>query len=202
MHKQKINFFLLAGVGMFYGQPKADLYNGSIANGNRYYFWNDGTIRTAPEFSRSNGEIISKDGVYETNLSDWHTEGQGINPERTRSKMYSNFNIGFPLGGGIRYFYNKQLTFSAELNYYFFLTDYLDDVSDRYATYNELQSTFQDPASLEHAKYISDPTGQGTNGNIETASRRGNPNIKDSFTYLSLEVAYKVTWKKKGVYGR
>lgn len=200
--KPKLNFFLLAGVGIFYGQPKADLFNGTVSNGNRYYFWNDGTIRTSSEFSGNRGQIIQKDGIYETNLRDWSTEGQGANPEVNGAKSYKNLNIGFPFGAGIRYFYSSLLTFSAEFNYYYFLTDYLDDVSNRYATYEELRSSFPGQNTFELAKYISDPTGQGTGGVISTASRRGNPDHSDAFTYFSLEASYKITWKRKGVYGQ
>jgi hypothetical protein len=202
LNKQKLSFFLLTGVGMFYGQPKADLFNGSIAPENRYYFWEDGSIHTVSEFSGRNGEVIQKDGVYETSLRDWHTEGQGHNPEVFSNKPYKNFNVGFPFGAGLRYIYNKYLAFSAEFNYYYFLTDYLDDVSSRYATYEELKSSYTSPGQFELAKYISDPTGQGTGGILATASPRGNPDSNDSFTYISLEVSYKITWKKKGIYGQ
>lgn len=200
--KQKFSFFFLAGIGIFYGQPKADLFNGSQSLANRYYFWNDGTIRDVAENSNGIGNVIKKDGIYETNLRDWHTEGQGYNREIHTTKPYNNFNIGFPFGGGVRYLYNKVLTFSAEFNYYYFLTDYLDDVSNRYATYEELKASFPDAVNFELAKYIADPTGKGTNGIIANASQRGNPNKKDSFTYVSLEASYKITWKKKGIYGQ
>ena len=202
LNKQKISFFFLAGVGVFYGQPKADLFYGSQSLENRYYTWSDGTIRDAAENSKVLGNVIQKDGIYETNLSDWHTEGQGFTREIQNTKPYSNVNIGFPLGGGFRYIYNKQLTFSAEFNYYYFLSDYLDDVSNRYATFEELKASFPDPAFYDLAKYITDPSGKGTNGIIRGASKRGNPDIKDSFTYVSLEASYRITWKKKGIYGQ
>ena len=203
LSKPKFSFFFLAGVGVFYGQPKADLFNGDQSLNNRYNFWNDGTIHTVPELSRNGGgEVIQKDGVYETNLRDWRTEGQGYNPENKSTKVYSNINIGLPFGGGVRYYLSKYLTLSAEFNYYYFLTDYLDDVSNRYATYEELRSSFPDQTSFEIAKYISDPTGQGTNGIQNTASRRGNPDVNDSFTFVSLEASYKFTWKRRGIYGQ
>lgn len=202
LNKQKISFFFLAGVGVFYGQPKADLFNGSQSLNNRYYAWKDGSIRDADENSNGIGNIIEKDGNYETNLRDWHTEGQGYSREIQNAKSYDNFNVGFPFGGGFRYLYNKFLTFSAEFNYYYFLTDYLDDVSNRYATYDELRASFPDDVNFELAKYIADPTGKGTNGIIASASQRGNPNRKDSYTYVSLEASYKITWKKKGIYGQ
>jgi hypothetical protein len=202
LNKQKYSFFFMAGIGAFYGKPKADLFYGNPSPESKYYPWSDGTIRDAAENPYGIGNEIKKDGVYETNLRDWHTEGQGYNGELKQMINYNYVNVGIPMGAGFRYFYNKYLTFSAEFNYYYFFTDYLDDVSNRYATYDELKSNFPDAVNYNLAKYISDPSGLGTSGDIATASKRGNPDQKDSFTYVSLEASYKITWKKKGIYGQ
>ncbi|MCX6290673.1 MAG: hypothetical protein NT126_02800 [Bacteroidetes bacterium] len=201
LYKQKVCYFLLAGIGVYHGVPEADLFKGSPDLASRYYFWLDGTIRDAEENPNGTGNVIKKDGVYETNLRDWMTEGQGYNTEIHRKKPYSYTNIGFPLGLGMRYGMNKKITFSAEFDFYYFLTDYLDDVSGRYATYEELKASFPDPEKFELAKYISDPTGRGTNGFIGAiTSIRGNPKKNDSYTFLSVEVAYKLLLKKKGIW--
>jgi len=203
LYKQRFAYFLLAGAGVFYGTPKADLFHGSVDLKNRYYYWNDGTIHDVDERSGQQGNIIEKDGKYETNLPDWHTEGQGKGNETGNKKQYSTVNVGFPLGVGIRYGYNKNITISAELDYYYFITDYLDDVSDRYATYDELAASFSDPNDYEISKYVTDPTGYGSSGEINVAtSPRGNPKLKDAYTFFSLEIAYKITLHQKGVYGQ
>src|SRR5438067_615459 len=115
---------------------------GDINIANRYYFWTDGTIHDVSQYSGTGakGNIIQKDGVYETNLNDWKTEGQGYSSETKHKKEYSLTNVGFPFGIGLRYGYNRNITVSAELDYYYFLTDFLDDASDRYATYEELSA--------------------------------------------------------------
>lgn len=201
--KPKFSGFVMAGVGVFYGQPKADLFRGGIDMANRYYFWDDGTIRDRPDNDKHIGEEIKKDGIYETKLQNWKTEGQGYSREIHSQKPYDNCNIGIPMGIGIRYMYNKLLTLSMEFNYYYFFSDYLDDVSDRYATYEELLAAFPDINEYNIAKYISDPTGRGTNGYIgPVTSPRGNANLNDAFTYLSFEASYKIKWKKKGIYGQ
>ncbi len=202
LHKQKYSIFFQAGIGVFYGQPKADLFRGNQSIENRYFAWNDGTLRDQAENAQGIGNVVERDGEYETDLRNWNTEGQGYSQESHSTSPYSNFNIGIPLGGGFRYFYNKELTFSAEFNYYYFFTDYLDDVSTRYATNEELKAANADPVNYQLAKYISDPSGQGTTGFVESSSKRGNPKQKDSFSYISLEVSYKIAWKKKGVYGQ
>jgi hypothetical protein len=204
LNKPHFNFFFSAGVGVFYGKPKADLFNGSAEAANRYFFWSDGTVRDVAQNDQGIGNEIERDGVYETDLQKWHTEGQGFVPEIHKSQPYGNWNVAFPMGAGVRYLYNKYLTFTAEFNYYYFLTDYLDDVSDRYATYEELKASFPDQENFELAKYISDPSGRGTNGILgpPVTSRRGNPDLKDAFTYVSIEASYKFVWKQKGIYGQ
>lgn len=201
--KPSFSFFLTAGIGIFYGSPKADLFLGNVSLDNRYHFWQDGTIRDRAENPQRTGAIVEKDGVYETDLRDWKTEGQGYSKETPGKRPYSLLNIGIPAGGGVRYVLNKQWTVSAEFSYYYFFTDYLDDVSDGYATYEELRAAFPNNGEFETAKYISDPTGWGTNGFIGPyTSIRGNPGLKDAFTCVSLEVAYKFIWKKAGIYGQ
>jgi hypothetical protein len=203
LYKQKFAVFILAGVGAYYGTPKADLFHGSVDASNKYYYWNDGTVRDVDERTGKQGNIIKKDGIYETNLPDWHTEGQGKSAETNSKKPYSTVNIGFPLGIGIRYGWSKNITVSAELDYYYFITDYLDDVSDRYATYDELAANFPDPAQYELSKYVTDPTGYGSSGEMNVAtSPRGNPTLKDAYTFFTIEVAYKFTLRQKGVYGQ
>lgn len=204
LYKQKFAYFLFAGVGVYYGKPTADLFNGDIDIKNRYYFWADGTVRNAPQVnSLSQADVIERDGVYETDLNDWMTEGQGYNKEVHRKKPYDNCNVGFPMGAGIRYGFKKNITLSAEFSYYYFLTDYLDDVSGRYATYDEINSSFaNDPVKQELARYISDPSGRGTNGFIgPVTSPRGNPNKPDSYTFINFEVSYKFQLSGRSVYG-
>lgn len=201
--KPSFSFFLMAGVGVFYGQPKADLFRGTPSLDSRYYFWKDGTVRDCAENPQGVGNEIERDGKYETKLREWKTEGQGFDKEIHQSTPYDVWNIGIPLGVGMRYVLDKQWTLSAELNYYYFFSDFLDDVSERYATYEELRAAFPDDEQFELAKYISDPSGLGTDGYISPAtSRRGNPGLKDAFSFFSVEASYKFTWKKKSVYGQ
>lgn len=203
LYRQKFCVFGFAGVGVFHGRPKADLFRGDAVPANRYYVWRDGTLRDADERS-GHGNIVQRDGVYETDLLKWRTEGQGDNFETGRRAMYSPVNIGFPSGFGVRYGVSKLITLSAEFAYYYFLTDYLDDVSDRYATTAEIEHNFPDnPEKQQMATYVSDPSGRGTDGTtmMPPTSRRGNPKLKDSYAYISLEVAYKFVSHYKGIYG-
>ena len=203
LYRQKFCVFGFAGIGAFYGRPKADLFRGKENLANRYYQWGDGTLRDAQERS-GKGDIVERDGVYETDLYNWRTEGQGDDFENGKRPMYSLVNVGFPFGFGVRYGLSKQVTLSTEFALYYFLTDYLDDVSERYATTSEISRNFpKDSEKQKLAAYISDPSGRGTDGTGLTppSSRRGNPKYKDAFTYISVEVAYKFSFRHKEIYG-
>ena len=195
LYKQHGVIFFFTGAGVFYADPKADLFMGSIDPSHRYYFWQDGTTRDHPQ-SDGFGNVIEKDGKYETHLRDWHTEGQGAANEGKGKKNYSPFHVGIPVGMGFRFGITPLLTYSIEFGYYHFFTDYLDDASTSYATYKDIEEAYpNDPEKQALAKYISDPTGYGTNGYEGTAtSQRGNPKLKDSYSFINMEIAYRIKW--------
>ncbi len=65
------------------------------------------------------------------------TEGQGLKQYPNR-KPYSLVNVGFPLGGGVKFFVGKEVMISAEMGFRYTLTDYLDDVSKTYVNMDTL----------------------------------------------------------------
>lgn len=192
LHRQGAAMFFFAGIGAYYGTPKADLFHGLIDLADRYYFWSDGTIRDQSE-ATGKGNVIKKDGDYETSLSNWPTEQGQVDGEVKVAKKYQPFNVGFPMGFGFRFGLSKAITVSAELGYYYFLTDYLDDVSSAYISFEDLNKMYpNDPAKQELALYVADPTGYGTNGYPGPAtSLRGNPKKSDTYSYINIEFAYK-----------
>lgn len=202
MHIQKSCMYFFTGLGFFYGKPKADLFKGSIDINNRYYYWSDGTVRNAAEGS-GQGEIIKKDGKYETDLTEWHTEGESMKHELGNTSTMCNNHFGLPVGMGFRYGLNKKVTMTFEVAYYKLFSDCIDNVSNRYAYKSEFEEDFpNDPVKQELAAYISDPTGRGTDGYPgPQTSRRGNPGKTDSYTFISLEFAYKFDFISKKLFG-
>jgi hypothetical protein len=200
LHKQGAAVFFFAGVGYYYGVPKADLFRGTPGLANRYFYWADGTTRDQPAAS-GYGNIVEKDGEYETTLADWVTEAGQADGEVKGRKKYSRSHAAFPFGFGFRFGLSKMLTLSAEFGYYQFLTDYLDDVSDQYVTYYDLEQLYpNDPGMQELALYVSDPTGFGTTGYPGPAtSRRGNPDKKDAYSFVNLELAYKINFRSQKI---
>ncbi|HPF90662.1 MAG: hypothetical protein H6590_06750 [Flavobacteriales bacterium] len=192
LFQQRFFMFFHLGLGIYHGRPKADLFRGTVDPENRYYFWSDGTIRDAPR-GTPNAAVIERDGKYETDLGSWLTETSRTDKSLGDPRKYKPWHVGVPLGVGLRYMLTKQLSIGVEYCYYMFMTDELDDVSDLYSTYEQIDALYESERDRTLARYISDPTGWGTvgdNDDIKT-SRRGNPGLLDSFSYFSLEVSYK-----------
>jgi len=190
LFQQRFFMYFHIGVGMYHGRPKADLFRGDESPANRYYFWEDGTVRDAPR-GTPNAEVVQRDGTYETDLYSWITES-GTSEGSTSRGTFPSWHVGIPMGAGLRYMVTKKLSIGIEYSYLMFMTDMLDNVSDRYATYAEIDAAYSDATSRELARYIGDPTGWGNAGEQNfLTSRRGNPGLLDSFSYLSLEVSYK-----------
>lgn len=192
LYEQRFFAFSYIGLGFFYGRPKGDLFHGAADLSNRYYAWADGTIRNAPRGTEG-AEVIGQDGTYETDLYRWVTEGTGGGKEgHALSKPNSPWHVGVPIGFGMRYMVTREISVGMEFSYYMFFTDMLDAVSDRYATYAEIGQAYPDSTQQYMARYISDPTGWGTDGKESLfTSRRGNPGLPDSFSYFSIEISYK-----------
>jgi hypothetical protein len=192
LFQQRFFMYFHVGVGVYYGRPKADLFLGDMDIANRYHFWSDGTVRNAPP-GTPDAQVIEKDGVYETDLYSWMTESGRIGSEGRAMKDPSPWHVAVPMGFGIRYMVTKQISVGAEFSYYMFTSDRVDDVSDRYATYAEIEAAYpNDPVRQELARYISDPTGLGTNGTESIiTSPRGNPGLLDAVSFINLEVSYK-----------
>lgn len=192
LFKQRFFMYFYTGLGVYYGRPKADLFRGDISLDNRYYFWDDGTIRDAPR-GTAGANIVEQDGNYETDLYSWVTEGSGKGSARTIVQRQSPWHVGVPMGMGIRYMITRRLCVGAEFSYYMFLTDMLDNVSESYATYDEIGSVYGADSTMQFlSRYISDPTGYGTDGKLSKGtSGRGNPGLPDNFSYFAFEVSYK-----------
>ncbi|MCB0792158.1 MAG: hypothetical protein H6595_12455 [Flavobacteriales bacterium] len=192
LFKQKFFAYFYIGVGLFYGRPKADLFHGGQDLANAYYYWEDGTIRDAPR-GTPDAHIIEQDGTYETDLYSWVTEGSTAGGEGSTLERTSPWHIGIPMGMGLRYMVTRKISVGMEFSYYAFFTDKLDDVSDRYATYDEIAETYpSDPEQQMIARYVSDPTGFGSDGTTGyRTSKRGNPELPDALSYLNLEISYK-----------
>lgn len=115
----KIRPFITAGVGGFEFLSKKDLYD---KNGNKYFYWSDGSIRNLPENDPNAVKAIRlvRDYYYETDIRESNLDGYGKYPERAWA---------FPVGGGVIMKITDHFDFKAGATYYFTTTDYIDGIA-------------------------------------------------------------------------
>ena len=119
-------------------------------------------------------------------LRELGTEGQGLAAYPDR-KIYKKSAVEFPLGMGVKYPVNEQLTVLFDLNYRITGTDYLDDVSlDSYPDKTLLDA--RNPLTATFT-WRGNEVGQG--GYPKNLSLpRGNPKNKDGYLTVQFKVAY------------
>lgn len=117
--KYKIRPFISAGAGGFEFLSKKDLFD---KNGNRYYYWSDGSIRNLPENDPKAAQAVQlvRDYYYETDIRESNLDGYGKYPERA---------FAFPLGAGVALKITKHFDFKIGTTYYFTTTDHIDGIA-------------------------------------------------------------------------
>lgn len=136
-----------------------------------------------PYVNPSNGKTTWVD------LKPLRLEGQGVIPGR---KEYSLDGLMIPMGLGIKYDATDRWTIGLEVLHRKTFTDYIDDVSIRYADINQI-SPYLTPQQRIYARYF---LGQGLT-NVQLGSpygagrRRGDPKRNDAYFSYSFRIAYK-----------
>lgn len=116
-----------------------------------------------------------------------HTEGQGLE-QFPDQDPYHLTQIHIPVGGGIRYQINDNLSIGGELTFFFLFTDYLDDVSTIYISYPELLEA-EGPLTAALSNRVGEYL--GTEPVIApTGTSRGNPDYNDLFGTGSITIQY------------
>jgi Outer membrane protein beta-barrel domain len=140
-----------------------------------YVFAGVGVFHFNPYSTNKNGQK-----VY---LQPLGTEGQGL-PEYPDRKMYSLTQLCIPFGVGGRMKINDQWDAGFEIGYRKLFTDYLDDVSGRYANPEILISGRGSQAGEMAYRGASNNIPQG--GEI-----RGNPKKKDWYYFTGIKLIWK-----------
>lgn len=107
---------------------------------------------------------------------------------------YDVMTVALPVGVGANFTFNKKLKLGIEFGYRFTFTDYLDDISTRYAAEEDLP--FEESVSL--ANRSDQAFGRGDadlpNRNFFVAgSRRGNPETNDGYFIGQVSISYTIT---------
>ncbi|MCG3168067.1 MAG: hypothetical protein POELPBGB_03867 [Bacteroidia bacterium] len=109
------------GIEALIFRAKADMED---ADGNKYYYWNDGTIKNLPETSENLDLAvdIERDYTYETELRDANLDGFG---------KYSQITFAMPFTFGADFKVGRNLHFRLGATYHLTFSDMLDNVSSK-----------------------------------------------------------------------
>ncbi|MEO9485169.1 MAG: DUF6089 family protein [Ekhidna sp.] len=102
---------------------------------------------------------------------------------RTEGVAYKKWVTTIPVGIGAKFKANEFLNVNLEISYHFTFTDYLDDVSNTYAsefsnTTSELLSDRKEEIGIVNPAFYDQ---------IQPGSQRGNPDNNDSFLQISIK---------------
>lgn len=121
---RNITPYISLGISTFEFNPKSNIYD---ADGNKYHYWDDGTIRRGPHtIAKDNSsEILTRDKVYETDL---RQSNDGENKYDLRS-------FSMPVGAGALLKLTDAFTLRMGAEFHFTLTDNIDNIDSKTTTY-------------------------------------------------------------------
>ena len=129
--------------------------------------------------------LTGRDGEW-VNLQALSTEGQQT-AQYNDLKRYSLTQLAVPVGLGLKCYMNKHWIVALEYTVRKTFTDYLDDVSGKYAEpfyiesqYGPIASAMADPSSPLH----------------EPGTLRGNPKNKDWYSIFGVSLSYRLVANK------
>ena len=117
--ERKIEPFVSIGIESFEFLSKTDLYDGK---GNKYYYWNNGSIRNIDENepNASSAIILQRDYTYETDIRESNFDGFG---------KYTERSFAMPVGAGINMHLTDKIDFKIGAHMHYTFTDLVDGVS-------------------------------------------------------------------------
>ncbi|MGC4020894.1 MAG: DUF6089 family protein [Cyclobacteriaceae bacterium] len=152
-----------------------------FSNGNRYY--------RRPII---NGYAFAGFGVlYFNPKGDLNGKSYALEPLHTEGKSYSRVVPVIPFGFGIRLKVSPNTNIVIEGGYRKTFTDYLDDVSGKYAApdpNDKVRAYFENPNSATYNTLT--PIAAGESNNFKEGSKRGNPSSNDSYFLLNAKIEY------------
>ena len=110
--------YILAGIEGFEFLSKTDMYD---RHGNKYYYWNDGTIRNMAqgEAGAQNATKLIRDYTYETDIRQLNQNGFG---------NYNQYSLALPVGAGVTVNAGDHIKFRVGATMHFTFTNKIDGV--------------------------------------------------------------------------
>jgi hypothetical protein len=117
--KYKVRPYITLGITGFEFLSKTDLMD---ANGNRYYYWSDGSIKNMAEGSAGAmfASDLKRDYIYETDIRERNADGFGKYAERA---------FAVPIGAGFIMQATERVDVKFNFQLFFTSTDYIDGVT-------------------------------------------------------------------------
>lgn len=118
--------YVSLGIATFEFDPKGDKYD---AQGNKYHYWSDGTLRDRPQtVAKSNDAIVlQRDNEYETDLRQSNSDKTDRYPLRA---------LSLPIGAGINLKVTESFAISMGATFHYTFTDNLDNIRSNDETYS------------------------------------------------------------------
>jgi len=119
--KRRFEPFVLTGFEYFEYLSKTDLFDNS---GNKYYYWQNGSIMNLAENdpNASSAITLDRDYKYETDIRKWNNSLFGKYPERS---------FAVPVGLGVNARIIPRLSARLGATMHFSFTDYIDGVTEK-----------------------------------------------------------------------
>lgn len=125
--RPRVRPYISMGIEAFNFTSKTNLMD---ANGNTYYYWNDGTIHNLPQTHPNalTSSILTLDNDYETDMYNQY--------RRLTTSSYAQVSASIPLDFGFDFVISDRaiVRFGTSLHYTF--TDFVDNITPEAITYN------------------------------------------------------------------
>ena len=210
--KLAVNFVRIAGADSLSGIKtqiarnlsfRTDIFEASLTT--EYYFY------TAKNISRRSNYRINFGSYFFAGAgaaffyphAQYNNQWYSLRPLQTEGvdNAYDVMTVVVPMGVGANFTFNNELKLGIEFGYRFTFTDYLDDISTRYAPESELP--FRESITLanrsEEAFRRGDSELEGLEGYFLDAGQsiRGNPENNDGYIIGQISLSYSIESKRQ-----
>jgi len=138
--------------------------------------------------------------VYYGDLDEFNGEMVELQPLQTEGEEYSKWQFTLPAGIGLYFTHNKVHRFGWEIGYRTTFTDYIDDVSTEYASFEDPNSLAAELANRTTPEALATAAEYAEEFNLDTPNaqsfdpgeKRGDPTNNDGYLFTQFTYSYVV----------
>jgi len=116
---RNVDPIIMLGFESFNFVSKTDMYD---KNGNKYYYWSDGSIKNVANQNDPNAVNIVRDYKYETDIRELNLDNFG---------KYSEYSFAIPVGIGAVFHLSERVDLKLHTTMHFTFTDYIDGITNK-----------------------------------------------------------------------